>query len=508
MKALPFTTIPQQIHMSKSPNHVEQLILDAIEELRPINDQLTFSDLYNHLRCHIIKSFKDNRDVQHCRSYWMKNIYSACNRVGVQIDKGPTEKETLLDILKDISTNNPTKSSSAKTLTPSDKLRIQAIYDTMDETKMWTLSTGKKVETTMRTLAMSCEYEHPCHSLILDVNDTTWDDYFTKEELMEIEAYNDLTFPPLPSELAAFLDNLSTAKNAKEARQLIFANGLDDSDVESCKWAKTAVISAAQLFDGSPIGVDFARISEGDLLVRPWNMLSSAFETSLLEACPGEVTSEASTTAMNLKRGLGGVERKDRIKCAPKVDLLYRKGNVELGCMEAGREQGILTGSSSTKELNCGWLKLPKTLKDMLYTMTVRLPALTNKLYATGFIVMGSKLMMMVVTCPCGYVAKVSRTKDIFFPTNTTMFPEAMKKILSLVWTGRMLMESTILLLSSAPSSSSSSPTLIKRQNRFAEPDSLLQPAFHPSHSSFSSSTSSASSSSSASPVKKRKSIL
>ncbi|ORZ06691.1 hypothetical protein BCR42DRAFT_443115 [Absidia repens] len=161
--------------------------------------------------------------------------------------------------------------------------------------------------------------------------------------------------------------------------------------------------------------------------------------------------------------------------------------------MEAGREQGILTGSSSTKELNCGWLKLPKSLKDMLYTMTVRHPTLTNKLYATGFIVMGSKLMMMVVTCPCGYVAKVSRTKDIFFPTNTTMFPEAMKEILSLVWTGRMLMESTISLLSSAPSlsssqsslsSPSSSSSLIRRQSRFAEPDSLLQPAFHPSHSS------------------------
>ncbi|CAO3591571.1 unnamed protein product [Absidia cylindrospora] len=50
---------------------------------------------------------------------------------------------------------------------------------------------------------------------------------------------------------------------------------------------------------------------------------------------------------MNNKRSLDGVSSKDRTKCGAKVDILYRRGSMKLGCVEAGREQGM---NQSTKE--------------------------------------------------------------------------------------------------------------------------------------------------------------
>lgn len=56
-------------------------------------------------------------------------------------------------------TSTSTSESTQKKLSPSDKQAIMAMYDRLDKEKMWTLSTGKKVELTMARLANTCAYE-------------------------------------------------------------------------------------------------------------------------------------------------------------------------------------------------------------------------------------------------------------------------------------------------------------------------------------------------------------
>ncbi|CAO3588796.1 unnamed protein product [Absidia cylindrospora] len=90
-------------------------------------------------------------------------------------------------------------------LSQSDKAKIKATYDSFDVETMWTWTTGKKVEQQMEKWALACNYEHPCHSLIMDAEDNIWDDRFTKEELNEIDTYNNIPFPPLPTELTNYL---------------------------------------------------------------------------------------------------------------------------------------------------------------------------------------------------------------------------------------------------------------------------------------------------------------
>ncbi|CAO0793116.1 unnamed protein product [Mucor circinelloides] len=62
-----------------------------------------------------------------------------------------------------------------------DKENIRLLYNRLDSNKMWHLSTGKIVEETIREIALTVEHEHPCHSLILDINDTCWVDVFNKK---------------------------------------------------------------------------------------------------------------------------------------------------------------------------------------------------------------------------------------------------------------------------------------------------------------------------------------
>ncbi|KAI7847369.1 hypothetical protein BDC45DRAFT_575898 [Circinella umbellata] len=73
--------------------------------------------------------------------------------------------------------------------------------ETLNPESFWTLSTGTVVELKMKELAINCTHEHPCLSMILDPTDCVWRDYFTKEELVEIEEYEKPVIAALPTEM-------------------------------------------------------------------------------------------------------------------------------------------------------------------------------------------------------------------------------------------------------------------------------------------------------------------
>jgi hypothetical protein len=52
-------------------------------------------------------------------------------------------------------------------------------------------------------------FQSPCHSLILDVEDGTWRDYFTEAELDEIRDHKSKELIPPPTELKEYLDSLA-----------------------------------------------------------------------------------------------------------------------------------------------------------------------------------------------------------------------------------------------------------------------------------------------------------
>ncbi|KAL7308348.1 hypothetical protein PS15m_011563 [Mucor circinelloides] len=91
-----------------------------------------------------------------------------------------------------------------------DQKIIQSLYDRLDRSKMWRLSNGTIVEDKMKEVALGFEYEHPAHSLILNVIDSCWLDVFGKEERDEIRGFRSVDIPDLSVEADTYLKQLET----------------------------------------------------------------------------------------------------------------------------------------------------------------------------------------------------------------------------------------------------------------------------------------------------------
>ncbi|KAI9490988.1 hypothetical protein BDB00DRAFT_874833 [Zychaea mexicana] len=93
------------------------------------------------------------------------------------------------------SPSTPSKSSKK----PITAAMVDKYFEPLVDDKKWTLSTGKVVEDTMKKYAVTYNFEHPIHSLILDIDDKMWvkDGYFTEQEMREIKDARCLKDPEL-----------------------------------------------------------------------------------------------------------------------------------------------------------------------------------------------------------------------------------------------------------------------------------------------------------------------
>lgn len=57
----------------------------------------------------------------------------------------------------------------------------------------------------MKSLIQETVYEHPVHSLILDLSDPIWVNYFDENELEEIRTMNMKKILALPLDLSAYI---------------------------------------------------------------------------------------------------------------------------------------------------------------------------------------------------------------------------------------------------------------------------------------------------------------
>ncbi|ORZ06491.1 hypothetical protein BCR42DRAFT_160152 [Absidia repens] len=91
----------------------------------------------------------------------------------------------------------------------------------------------------------------------------------------------------------------------------------------------------------------------------------SCCDKSMVNVHIGEKVSVASANSKNSNRCINTINERDRFLIGSKVDGLFDGASHEVGCLEAGRSHH----NYSTKELNDRRLKMPKTMKDMLYQL-------------------------------------------------------------------------------------------------------------------------------------------
>lgn len=119
------------------------------------------------------------------------------------------------------------------------------------------------------------------------------------------------------------------------------------------------------------------------------------FYGSKIEALIGEKGSSASSSRRNTNRKLETTQARLTSRMGLKTDVLFRGGNYEVGCVEAGTLQ---KDEKTDRCMDDGFLKLPKQLKDMMYKMVTSRPDLAHSLKTVGLIIMG-KFFELINIC-------------------------------------------------------------------------------------------------------------
>ncbi|KAI7868615.1 hypothetical protein BDF14DRAFT_1693001, partial [Spinellus fusiger] len=92
--------------------------------------------------------------------------------------------------------------------------------------------------------AISCNYKHPVHSLILDTSDKIWKKHFVEEELLDIKAYNNKRLNDLPPSLQTYIDHLITSANSISLKKKL----VQEQTSPACEWLRNIILEYIRLF--------------------------------------------------------------------------------------------------------------------------------------------------------------------------------------------------------------------------------------------------------------------
>ncbi|KAL9538383.1 hypothetical protein PS6_011572 [Mucor atramentarius] len=175
--------------------------------------------------------------------------------------------------------------------------------------------------------ALSNEHKHLSHSLILNIKDKRWYEYFSPAEIEEIRNYRPVDLPPVPQELDTYLNELKSvpSKDLYYAKLVSQELPLESSS----KWAQDSFYNCIQLLKSGFFPI--TNVSESVLVKRLWSCLDASFDFSDIKCISGEKSSQSSADALNANsRNI-----LSRQSCGRKMDYLFvTKGQVELGCGE------------------------------------------------------------------------------------------------------------------------------------------------------------------------------
>ncbi|KAL7321439.1 hypothetical protein PS15m_001201 [Mucor circinelloides] len=201
-------------------------------------------------------------------------------------------------------------------LSDTDKNSIKALYDSLDKTKMWTLSTGTVVEEQMEQFALSREHEYLSHSLVFDVNDNCWESYFTDAKIKEIKEFNAVPLPVLPYDVKTYLDELEATSNADLYGKV---NATQFEPNTDCKWIQDSYNSCFRLLKSGFFPLN--DVTEQGIGKRIWSCLDTCFDFSTIRCVSGEKCSRASADAANINRSNSDLNRQH---CGQKMDHLFK----------------------------------------------------------------------------------------------------------------------------------------------------------------------------------------
>jgi hypothetical protein len=138
---------------------------------------------------------------------------------------------------------------------PSDdfKMKFERSFNKMKAEEKWYLSNGKCVEDELFAFGMQCKEEHPCHSFIVDVNDTNYQKYgvFNDDELQEIESFQEKKLPIMPIQLRDYLNKYNLTTTAALRQQIFTLVPLNENYYQDMDWIRFTVYSFVREYESN-----------------------------------------------------------------------------------------------------------------------------------------------------------------------------------------------------------------------------------------------------------------
>lgn len=166
------------------------------------------------------------------------------------------------------------------------------MFAKLDESKMWRLSTGTVVEQKMKMFALECNFEHPVHSMVLDISDKSWLKYFTPAEIQEIKNHQKKVLVDLPSVMEDYMKKLRECQNVTLLKSML----KEELSNPGCEWIRSSLLQFIHLFKCGYLPL--SAHTEGDILRRIWSFVDTAFDYSKIDCRGGEKASKSSSAVV------------------------------------------------------------------------------------------------------------------------------------------------------------------------------------------------------------------
>ncbi|KAI7850399.1 hypothetical protein BDC45DRAFT_572894 [Circinella umbellata] len=315
-------------------------------------------------------------------------------------------------------TTTTKKSSKASTplkvsMVSNDKQHMVKILDGVDHKKFWSLNDKTVVDQEVIDFAKKCNYH----------------------QKTPVDAYNygrNLPHNPIKEPLKAWL-----------------ALGLQNT-------------ARLHFYTGGEFHLE--RLLESDQLYEALSFLKSVVHGSHIIVRDKECSSKANCDAINKKRYISAVEPTSDQKMGHKMDTIYTAGHREIGYIEIGKED------DQTKEMKDGLLKMHIVMHDMLIQLAYT-ETLVRKVHVVGFLITGSKITMLDMDSPGGFVTRIRRTEALYYPSGASDYISSIIPLFRLSLTALTIMNKTKIMIDSATKSMGS---LITKS------DWMLPPTFIP----------------------------
>ncbi|KAI9260676.1 hypothetical protein BDA99DRAFT_88669 [Phascolomyces articulosus] len=414
----------------------QELICKTIRDLASKKSKINIQDVINALQDFIIDMNREGDTFD--KSKWLEQILLCAEIENVSFMLEQPNWKVIEDRLLQRNkyngasvhpTNNKTtntNSASTYHLTDADKEIVRKMFDSLDTKKYWVLEATKKkakeddvepksVEEKVREFALAYNYWHPCHSLIVDVDDIKWETVFTKEELEEIQGYGDPTLNEIPEELRAKLNEISQLDSATDVYKYGLKLQHDPITQPLLSWLSITLVSVAKYFIKDNSG-EIATMLEGDKLYYLWGFINTIFHGTGVRTL-GNSEQELLTKGRQMDYSL---------------DTTYIASNVEFGGIKI---------DNNKKESK---IKLPLMLKEMVAVISSQIPKTTHNIHILGYHINEDTTAMLDVDCPKGYVTRIRRIENLLYPTCNDDFVSRFVPLLELAIHGKLMVDKTL----------------------------------------------------------------